>query len=64
MVTDNGSVKTDRSSEMNMQADTVDQLNINHQSNMTLSANSVITQSHYRVRIAYNFEEEENGGHE
>lgn len=63
-MTDNGSGKADRSSEMHMQAETVEQLNINHQSNMTLSAHSVITQSHYRVRIAYNIEEEENGGHE
>lgn len=63
-MTDNSSNKTEKSSEMNMQANAIDQSNVNHQSNMTLSAHSVITQSHYGVRITDSFAGEEIGEHE
>ncbi|MFZ5988376.1 MAG: hypothetical protein ACOYWZ_14795 [Bacillota bacterium] len=38
-------------SDVHMQSDKVDQVNINHQSNMTLSAHSSITQSYYSVKV-------------
>lgn len=63
-MTDNNSNKTEKPSEMNMQANTIDQSNVNHQSNMTLSAHSVITQSHYRVKITDSLAGEEVGEHE
>lgn len=61
---DSSSNKTDKSGEVHMQANTIDQANVNHQANMTLSAHSVITQSHYIVRIADAFTGEEADGHE
>lgn len=51
-MTDDSFNKTEKLSEINMQANAIDQINVNHQSNMTLSAHSVITQSHYSVKIA------------
>ena len=61
---DNSSNKTEKSSEMHMQANAIDQSNVNHQSNMTLSAHSVITQTHYIVKITDVFTEVEVGEHE
>ncbi len=63
-MTENSFNKTEKSHEMNMQANTIDQANVNHQSNMTLSAHSVITQSHYRIQFTDTNTEEEMGGHE
>lgn len=36
---------------IHMQSDKIDQVNINHQSNMTLSAHSTITQSYYSINV-------------
>ncbi len=43
--------KCKKSNDILMQSDIVDQLNYNQQSNMTLSAYSVITQSFSTVKI-------------
>lgn len=37
--------------DIQMQSDKIDQVNINHQSNMVLSAHSAITQSCYSIRV-------------
>lgn len=34
-----------------MQSDKIDQININHQSNMTLSAHSTVNQSYYSIKL-------------
>lgn len=47
----------DNQSEIYMKANSVDQLNVNHQSNMTLSAHSSITQTHYIVEFSDIFAE-------
>lgn len=36
---------------IHMQSDKIDQININHQSNMALSAHSTITQSYYSINV-------------
>ncbi|SCY50373.1 hypothetical protein [Alkaliphilus peptidifermentans] len=48
--TDGKSVK-DNNRSVYMQADIIDQINTNQQSNMTLSAYSTITQSYSNVKI-------------
>jgi hypothetical protein len=39
------------SNNIHMQSDRIDQVNINHQSNMTLSAHSSITQTFYSIKV-------------
>lgn len=58
-MTDISSDETEESREIDMRANAIDQSNVNHQSNMTLSAHSVITQSHYCVKITDIFAGEE-----
>ena len=41
----------DKKNDVYMRADIIDQLNTNQQSNMTLSAYSVVTQSYSTVKI-------------
>ncbi|EPR10478.1 hypothetical protein [Ruminiclostridium papyrosolvens] len=47
---DSNPINMKKQAEVDMRANEVDQLNVNHQSNMTLSANSVITQSHLSIK--------------
>jgi hypothetical protein len=63
-VADSVSNKNEKTSEMNMQANAIDQSNVNHQSNMTLSAHSMITQTYHLIKITDAFTEEEVGEHE
>jgi hypothetical protein len=50
--------KIKKNGNIQMKSEIVDQININQQSNMALSANSTITQSYYHIKVNENTSEE------
>ncbi len=61
---DSNPINMKKQAEVDMSAKEVDQINVNHQSNMTLSANSVITQSHLSIKTDDNGILEDGDGNE